>query len=92
MWIHVSPPCPAGRPVEPPFGASTAYRPPIEAANYAVLDLATWRTAWHSSFPRTSYDIGASYDIDGIRLRDIHCHWDGSFQGRRSRASASVDS
>jgi hypothetical protein len=90
MWIHVSLALllQAAPPLEPPFGAST--RPsasPIEAANNAVLEfLATWRAAWHSSFPRANNDIGANYDIDGIRLRDIHCHWDGSFQGSSSHA------
>ena len=84
MWIHVSLALllQAAPPLEPPFGAST--RPtasPIEAANNAVLEfLATWRAAWHSSMQPDSSGI------DGIRLRDIHCHWDGSFQGSSSHA------
>ena len=84
MWIHLSIALllQATPPLEQPFGASTRSTPSVtEAANNAVLEfLATWRAAWHSSVPR------GSIDIDGIRLRDVHCHWDGSFQGSSSHA------
>src|SRR5206468_2281151 len=54
----------------------------IEAANNAVIGfLNTWRTAWHSS-PQAS-----GYGNDDVRLRDIHCHWDGSFKGGTSHAT-----
>ncbi|PYP76107.1 MAG: hypothetical protein DMD35_19435 [Gemmatimonadetes bacterium] len=47
-----------------------------EAANNAVLGfLATWRNAWHTSAQQSGYDG------DEFRLRDVHCHWDGSFKG-----------
>ena len=86
MWIHVSFALllQAVSPLEAPVGAST--RPVtsvLEAANNAVLEfLATWRAAWYTSAPATS---GGS-DFDGIRLRDVHCHWDGSFQGNSNHA------
>src|SRR4029078_5700781 len=86
MWIHVSFALllQAVSPLEAPVGAST--RPVtsvLEAANNAVLEfLATWRGAWYTSAPAT----GGGNDFDGIRLRDVHCHWDGSFQGNSNHA------
>ena len=48
----------------------------IEAANNAVIGfLAVWRTAWHNS------GQVSGYGSDAVRLRDVHCHWDGSFKG-----------
>ena len=53
----------------------------IEAANNAVIRfLGIWRTAWHSTG-----QVG-SYNNDDVRLRDVHCHWDGSFKGSTSHA------
>src|SRR3954453_20337364 len=82
MWIHVSLALllQAAPRLEPQFGASTPSITSVaEAANNAVIEfLATWRNAWHSSVPRGG-------DGDGIRLRDVHCHWDGSFQGSSTR-------
>lgn len=53
----------------------------IEAANNAVIGfLAIWRTAWHNSPQATNYGS------DDVRLRDVHCHWDGSFKGGTSHA------
>ena len=53
----------------------------IEAANNAVIGfLAVWRTAWHSS------GQPSGYGNDDVRLRDVHCHWDGSFKGGTSHA------
>lgn len=90
MWIQLSFALllQAAPRVEPSVGASS--RPivapsrtnnsVIEAANRAVLGfLATWRTAWHS----TAYAGGSGNDEN--RLRDVHCHWDGSFKGEIRR-------
>ena len=83
MWIHVSLALllQAASPLEPPLSASTRPTTSVaEAANHAVLDfLGVWRSAWHSSVPR------GGYGNDAIRLRDVHCHWDGSFKGGTSR-------
>ncbi len=45
-----------------------------DAAGYAVLRfLSGWRTAWLES-------VGSAGDKTSyIRLRDVHCHWDGSY-------------
>jgi hypothetical protein len=60
----------------PPLAASSRPTSVTEAAAHAVIGfLATWRTAWLSSAER------GGYDHDDIRLRDVHCHWDGSFRG-----------
>jgi hypothetical protein len=83
MWIHVSLALllQATPSLEPSLSASTRTTISVaEAANHAVLEfIATWRTAWHSGAQ------GSGYDKDGIRLRDVHCHWDGSFKGSSSR-------
>jgi len=53
----------------------------IEAANNAVIGfLGTWRSAWHST------GHAGGYDNDDVRLRDVHCHWDGSFKGSTNHA------
>jgi tetratricopeptide (TPR) repeat protein len=53
----------------------------IEAANNAVIGfLATWRNAWHSSSQLSGYAN------DDVRMRDVHCHWDGSFKVGTSQA------
>ena len=45
-----------------------------DAAGYATLRfLSTWRTAWLQSGAFEGY--GQTY----VRLRDDHCHWDGSY-------------
>jgi hypothetical protein len=54
----------------------------IDAAGHAVLTfLSTWRTAWKESVDFNGYGDGA------IRLRDIHCHWDGSYVTSPGRTS-----
>src|SRR6185369_16663123 len=60
----------------PPLAASSRPTSVTEAAANAVIGfLATWRTAWLSGAEH------GGYDHDDIRLRDVHCHWDGSFRG-----------
>ena len=50
------------------------------AAGYAVLRfLQTWRTAWLESVN------WQSYGHNDIRLRDDHCHWDGSYSPTGNR-------
>jgi len=71
--------------IKPTRTVSTTATPPaktptdgsvIEAANNAVIGfLAVWRTAWHNS------GQVSGYGSDAVRLRDVHCHWDGSFKG-----------
>ena len=77
MWIHVSLALllQAAPPLEPSLSASTrSSASPIEAANAAIIEfLATWRAAWRASAP------GGDSEMEGVRLRDTHCHWDASF-------------
>lgn len=83
MLLHIALPAlllqaeprPQARPVSSPPSAEMR----IDAAGYAVLRfLTTWRTAWLQS--------GASQVFDATRLRDIHCHWDGSYGGTTGRS------
>src|SRR5438128_537728 len=66
------------------LAASTRpYNAATDVAGYAVLHfLSTWRTAWLQGG-----EWQGSSNTD-IRLRDDHCHWDGSFgnSGRRGNA------
>jgi len=56
---------------------SNAY---TDAAGFAVLRfLSTWRTAWLQS---VEYQ---GYGHNEIRLRDDHCHWDGSYSPSGNR-------
>jgi hypothetical protein len=91
MWIQLSFALllQAAPRVEPSVGASSrpivtrarSANTVVEAANRAVIGfLATWRTAWHSSA-----QAGGS-SSDETRLRDVHCHWDGSFKGEIRRS------
>ena len=51
----------------------------LEAANNAVIGfIGTWRSAWHANALFSRYG-------DDVRLRDVHCHWDGSFKGSSGR-------
>jgi hypothetical protein len=78
MWIHVSLSLlmQAAPLSGPQMAASSRPTSVTEAAANAVTRfLATWRTAWHSSAQR------GRYENDDIRVRDVHCHWDGSFKG-----------
>jgi hypothetical protein len=51
-----------------------------DAAGYAVLRfLTTWRTAWLESVD------WRGYGHTDIRLRDDHCHWDGSYSPTGNR-------
>ena len=87
MWIHISLSLlMQGAPLSgPQLAASTRPTSATEAAAKAVIGfLATWRTAWHSN----ARDSG--YANDDIRLRDVHCHWDGSFKGGSNRNPPSV--
>jgi len=91
MWIQVSLALllQAAPRVEPSVGASS--RPIVtpapsantvkEAASRAVVGfLATWRRAWHSG------THSGNYNNDEQRLRDVHCHFDGSFKGETRRS------
>src|SRR6187549_2670246 len=91
MWIHVSLALllQAAPRLEPSVGVSSrpivaparSANSVIEAANRAVIGfLATWRTAWHSG----AYAGGSGNDE--TRLRDVHCHFDGSFKGEVRRS------
>jgi hypothetical protein len=63
-------------PVQQPrlAGLSRSSEAITDAAGYAVLHfVATWRTAWLES------DAWRGYGHADLRLRDDHCHWDGSF-------------
>lgn len=54
----------------------------LEAANHAVLNfLTTWRAAWLDDADRMARERTE------IRLRDVHCHWDGSFGSSGHRSS-----
>src|SRR5262245_13327762 len=69
----------------PQLAASSRPASVTEAAANAVMGfLATWRTAWHAGAQRSGYDH------DDIRVRDVHCHWDGSFKGGTGRNPPSV--
>ncbi|HXT16778.1 MAG TPA: hypothetical protein VN706_14160 [Gemmatimonadaceae bacterium] len=77
MWLHIplaallmqAAPSQQARTANAPSGVEV-----LEAANSAVLRfLTTWRGAWLEGADATSR--GRS----DIRLRDVHCHWDGSF-------------
>ncbi|HEY9226470.1 MAG TPA: hypothetical protein VIP11_07490 [Gemmatimonadaceae bacterium] len=62
-----------------------APNPAIDPAGFAVLRfLSTWRTAWLQS------DSWRSHAATPVRMRDVHCHWDGSYgaSGYRTTASA----
>lgn len=62
--------------------ASKPYDAATDAAGYAVLRfLSTWRTAWLESG-----DWRSSGHTD-IRLRDVHCHWDGSYGNTGKRGN-----
>lgn len=67
----------AATPQQPQLASSPTSESVTDAAGYAVLHfLATWRSAWLES-------VGwSSHDNTGIRLRDVHCHWDGSYGTR----------
>ena len=61
-------------------GVPVAANTITDAAGYAVLSfLTTWRTAWLGSV-----DWRGSSSTD-IRLRDDHCHWDGSYSPTGNR-------
>src|SRR5262245_43715190 len=61
-------------------GVSTTSNRFTDAAGYAVLNfLSTWRTAWLQS---VEYQ---GYGHNEIRLRDDHCHWDGSYSPTGNR-------
>lgn len=56
------------------LGTSSNIEGRTDAAGYAVLRfLQTWRTAWVAS------DNWRGLGPTDIRLRDVHCHWDGSY-------------
>src|SRR3954464_14808456 len=62
-----------------PAGPSDAV---VDAAKTVVLQfLSTWRTAWLESTDRSGYALTE------IRLRDVHCHWDGSFSANTGRSN-----
>jgi hypothetical protein len=62
---------------EPRLAASPrATAAAVDAAGHAVLNfLTTWRTAWLESVDTRGFGYMR------IRLRDVHCHWDGSYRG-----------
>ena len=66
-------------------GVTTSSNAITEAAESAVLRfLSTWRTAWLESVGREGY---APNDV---RLRDDHCHWDGSYDPRGDKTYLKV--
>lgn len=55
----------------------------VDAARSAVVRfIATWRTAWLESTD------AHSFGFSDLRLRDVHCHWDGSFNASTAHGSA----
>ena len=53
-----------------------------EAAHGVVLHfLSSWRTAWMQG------GDWQGYAMSEIRLRDVHCHYDGSFNASTARGS-----
>ncbi|MGH7618371.1 MAG: hypothetical protein ACREPM_14200 [Gemmatimonadaceae bacterium] len=77
MWLHIGLVAllQAVPPSQTRLGAAT---PPYDAATdapgYAALRfLTTWRSAWLASVDWRGYGHA------DVRLRDDHCHWDGSF-------------
>jgi len=90
MWFHA--PIAAlllqAAPLSQPRLAASArdsaahYDARTDAAGYAVLRfLSTWRTIWLETG-----DWGGLGHTD-IRLRDVHCHWDGSFGNTGTRGN-----
>ena len=63
-------------------GVPVASNAITDAAGYAVLNfLTSWRTAWLGSV-----DWRGSSSTDS-RLRDDHCHWDGSYSAGEAEAT-----
>src|SRR5215467_15136363 len=61
-------------------GVASTSNAATDAAGYAVLRfLQTWRSAWLESI------TWQSYGHNDIRLRDDHCHWDGSYSPTGNR-------
>jgi hypothetical protein len=61
-------------------GVPVASNAITDAAGYAVLNfLTSWRTAWEGSV-----DWRGSNSTD-LRLRDDHCHWDGTYSAGGGR-------
>lgn len=66
-------------------GVTTSSNAITEAAGSAVLRfLSTWRTAWLESVGREGYTPNK------VRLRDDHCHWDGSYDPTSDRSYVKV--
>lgn len=67
---------------QPELAANPRSEAVIDAAGRAVLSfLSVWRTAWRESVEWNGYGEG------NVRLRDIHCHWDGSYVTRPGRTN-----
>src|SRR4051812_1002895 len=65
--------------VEPRLAGSSR-NTPTDIAGFAVLHfLSTWRSAWLQG--SDLYGFGHT----DTRLRDVHCHWDGSFYATGGR-------
>jgi hypothetical protein len=83
MWFHISLALllQAAPLSQPRLAASPLATDALtDVAGYAVLHfLSTWRTAW-----RESVDLRSYGHVD-VRLRDDHCHWDGSYSGVKAR-------
>jgi len=61
-------------------GSSRSSTNAVDLAGYAVLSfLSTWRTAWLNGS-----ELG-DHGRTEMRLRDVHCHWDGSYGPSPSR-------
>jgi hypothetical protein len=84
MWFHISVAAlllQANPSLQPRLaGVATTANAATDAAGYAVLRfLQTWRSAWLESV------TWQSYGHNDIRLRDDHCHWDGSYSPTGNR-------
>jgi hypothetical protein len=88
MWLHISIALllqadPSSRLSQSRLGAMSNIEARTDAAGYAVLRfLQTWRTAWLAS------DDWRGLGRTEIRLRDVHCHWDGSYGNSGNRGHA----
>jgi len=88
MWLHISIALllqadPLSQLSQSNLGAMSNIEARTDAAGYAVLRfLQTWRTAWVAS------DGWRGLGATEIRLRDVHCHWDGSYGNTGARGHA----
>ncbi len=88
MWLHISLALllqadPLSQFSQSRLGAISNIEARTDAAGYAVLRfIQTWRTAWLAS------DGWRALALTEVRLRDVHCHWDGSYGNSGARGHA----